>query len=76
MGRIYDGKVDTILENVGAVVSIFPGKDGLLHISQISKERIAQVSDHLQVGQSIRVKVIKSDEGKVRFTCKGLDDPA
>ena len=76
VGRIYDGKVDTILENVGAVVSIFPGKDGLLHISQISKERIAQVSDHLQVGQSIRVKVIKSDEGKVRFTCKGLDDPA
>ena len=55
-------------------MSIFPGKDGLLHISQISKERVAQVSDHLQVGQSIRVKVIKSDEGKVRFTCKGVDE--
>ena len=74
IGRTYDGKVETILENVGAVVSIFPGKDGLLHISQISKERVAQVSDHLQVGQSIRVKVIKSDEGKVRFTCKGVDE--
>lgn len=74
IGRTYDGKVETILDNVGAVVSIFPGKDGLLHISQISKERVAQVSDHLEVGQSIRVKVIKSDEGKVRFTRKGVDE--
>ena len=74
VGRVYDGRVATILENVGAVVSIFPGKDGLLHISQISKERIAQVSDHLEVGQALRVKVIKSDEGKVRFTLKGVEE--
>ena len=74
VGRVYDGKVDTILENVGAVVSIFPGKDGLLHISQISKERISKVSDHLNAGQAIRVKVIKSDEGKVRFTLRGVGE--
>ena len=74
VGRVYDGKVETILDNVGAVVSIFPGKDGLLHISQISKERVSKVSDHLEAGQSVRVKVIKAEDGKVRFTLRGVEE--
>ena len=74
VGGVYEGKVENILENVGAIVSIFPGRDGLLHISQISKERINKVSDHLEMGQRLRVKVIKSDEGKVRFSMRGVDE--
>ena len=76
VGAIYEGKVDSIIENVGAVVSILPGRDGLLHISQISNERTDKVSDVLQVNQTVRVKVIQSASGKVRFTMRNLDAPA
>lgn len=74
IGLIYEGKVDSIIENVGAVVSILPGRDGLLHISQISEERTDKVSDVLTVNQTVRVKVIQSAGGKVRFTMRNLDD--
>lgn len=75
MGRIYEGKVENILENVGAVISVLPGRDGLLHISQISDQRINKVSDHLQTGQIVRVKVLKNDSGRVRFSMRKLDEP-
>ena len=73
VGVVYDGTVEKILENVGAIVSILPGRDGLLHISQISKERINHVSDYLSEGQQIRVKVIKSEEGRVRLTMRDVE---
>ena len=73
VGAIYEGKVENILENVGAVVSIMPGRDGLLHISQISQERINKVSDVLSLNQTVRVKVLRTDEGKVRFTMKNME---
>lgn len=74
VGMIYEGKVDSIIENVGAVVSILPGRDGLLHISQISNERTEKVSDVLSVDQMVRVKVLRSEGGKVRFTMRNLDE--
>jgi polyribonucleotide nucleotidyltransferase len=74
IGAIYDGKVENILENVGAVVSILPGRDGLLHISQISNDRINKVSDVLSLNQSVRVKVLRADDGRVRFTMLNLDE--
>ena len=70
LGKVYDGKVENILENVGAIISVLPGRDGLLHISQISDKRIGKVSDYLEVGQVIKVKVLKSEGGRVRFTMK------
>ena len=73
VGVIYDGKVEKILENVGAIVSILPGRDGLLHISQISRDRVNHVSDYLSEGQEIRVKVIKSEEGRVRLTLRDIE---
>lgn len=74
VGMIYEGKVDSIIENVGAVVSILPGRDGLLHISQISSERTNKVSDVLAVDQVVRVKVLRSEGGKVRFTMRDMDE--
>ena len=73
VGMICEGKVDSIIENVGAVISILPGRDGLLHISQISEERTNKVSDVLSVNQIVRVKVLRTDGGKVRFTMRNLD---
>ncbi len=74
IGRIYEGKVENILDNVGAIVSFMPGRDGLLHISQIAEERVTKITDYLTIGQSIKVKVIKSDEGRVRLTALKLDE--
>ena len=74
VGGVYDGKVEKILDNVGAIVSILPGKDGLLHISQISEERVRDVSDYLQVGQTVRVKVIQSEGGRVRLSLRNIGD--
>ena len=60
----------------GAIVSLLPGKDGLLHISQIARERVNQVSDYLKEGQVVRVKVIGVDEkGRVRLSMKALLKP-
>ena len=70
VGKVYEGKVENILENVGAIISVLPGRDGLLHISQISDKRIGKVSDYLATGETVKVKVLKSEGGKVRFTMR------
>jgi polyribonucleotide nucleotidyltransferase len=73
--QIYDGKVLKILD-FGAIVSLLPGKDGLLHISQIAHERIKAVKDHLSEGDEVKVKVIEvDDKGRVRVSAKVLLDP-
>ena len=72
VGQIYEGTVQRLLD-FGAIVSLLPGKDGLLHISQIARERVNQVSDYLKEGQKVRVKVIEADEkGRVRLSMKAL----
>jgi polyribonucleotide nucleotidyltransferase len=79
IGRIYEGPVVKILDkNVGAIVSIMPGKDGLVHISQIANERINNVGDYLKEGEIVRVKVIEQDEkGRIRLSIKAvLNDEA
>jgi polyribonucleotide nucleotidyltransferase len=70
VGKIYDGTVLRLLD-FGAIVQILPGRDGLLHISQIASERVNQVSDYLKEGQAVKVKVIEADEkGRVRLSMK------
>jgi len=70
VGRIYDGTVLRLLD-FGAIVQVLPGKDGLLHISQIARERVNQVSDYLKEGQPVRVKVIEADDkGRLRLSMK------
>ncbi|SDY80836.1 polyribonucleotide nucleotidyltransferase [Nitrosomonas halophila] len=70
VGKIYDGLVLKLLD-FGAIVSIMPGKDGLLHISQIANERVENVSDHLKEGQAVRVKVLEADDkGRLRLSMK------
>ena len=70
VGRIYEGTVLKLLD-FGAIVSVLPGRDGLLHISQIANERVNAVADHLKEGQSVRVKVIEADEkGRLRLSMK------
>jgi polyribonucleotide nucleotidyltransferase len=72
VGKIYSGTVLKLLD-FGAIVSVLPGKDGLLHISQISRERVNSVSDFLKEGQQVRVKVIESDEkGRIRLSMKAV----
>lgn len=72
VGKAYDGTVAKILD-FGAIVNILPGKDGLLHISQIANERVNHVTDYLKEGQKVRVKVIGLDEkGRVRLSMKAL----
>ena len=63
--------------NVGAIVSVLPGKDGLVHISQIAHERIKNVADYLKEGQVVRVKVIEVDDrGRIRLSIKALIEEA
>jgi len=70
VGRVYEGTVLRLLD-FGAIVSILPGKDGLLHISQIANERVNQVSDYLKEGQIVKVKVLEADDkGRVRLSMK------
>jgi len=70
VGRIYEGTVLRLLD-FGAIVSLLPGKDGLLHISQIANERVNAVSDYLKEGQVVKVKVIETDDkGRVRLSMK------
>jgi polyribonucleotide nucleotidyltransferase len=72
VGRVYDGTVLKLLD-FGAIVSVLPGKDGLLHISQIAEERVKQVSDHLKEGQAVKVKVLEADEkGRLRLSMKAV----
>ncbi|WP_281914968.1 polyribonucleotide nucleotidyltransferase [Caldimonas thermodepolymerans] len=74
VGKVYEGPVTKILE-FGALVNLLPGKDGLLHISQIAHERVAKVTDYLQEGQVVRVKVLETDEkGRVKLSMKALQD--
>jgi polyribonucleotide nucleotidyltransferase len=74
VGRIYDGTVLKLLD-FGAIVSVLPGKDGLLHISQIAEERVKAVSDHLKEGQAVRVKVLEADEkGRLRLSMKAVTE--
>tara|TARA_B100001094_G_scaffold333368_1_gene411146 strand:- start:2816 stop:4909 length:2094 start_codon:yes stop_codon:yes gene_type:complete len=70
VGAIYTGKVNRIVE-FGAFVNILPGKDGLVHISQITAERVNDVSEHLAVGQEVKVKVLEIDrQGRIRLSMK------
>ncbi|MBT5861670.1 MAG: polyribonucleotide nucleotidyltransferase [Gammaproteobacteria bacterium] len=73
VGRIYDGKVARLMD-FGAFVTILPGKDGLVHISQISNERVEKVSDKLAEGDEVKVKVLEVDrQGRVRLSMKEVD---
>jgi polyribonucleotide nucleotidyltransferase len=74
VNKIYTGKVANIMD-FGAFVTIMPGTDGLVHISEISEERVEKVTDHLKEGDEIKVKVLEVDrQGKIRLTMKGLED--
>ncbi len=74
IGKIYEGPVTKILD-FGALINLLPGKDGLLHISQISHERINKVSDVLAEGQIVRVKVMETDEkGRVKLSMRALQE--
>jgi polyribonucleotide nucleotidyltransferase len=71
-GRIYEGKVAKLMD-FGAFVTILPGKDGLVHVSQISNERVEKVSDKLKEGDSVRVKVLEVDkQGRIRLSIKAV----
>jgi len=75
VGAVYDGTVVKLLD-FGAIVNVLPGRDGLLHISQIAHERIATVAEHLKEGQQVRVKVLEADEkGRLRLSMKALTEP-
>jgi len=72
VGHIYEGPVTKILD-FGALVNLLPGKDGLLHISQIAHERVEKVTDYLTEGQIVKVKVLETDEkGRVKLSMKAL----
>ncbi len=72
VGKIYEGPVTKILE-FGALVNLLPGKDGLLHISQIAHQRVEKVTDFLKEGQIVKVKVLETDEkGRVKLSMKAL----
>ena len=72
VGRIYEGTVLRLLD-FGAIVQVLPGKDGLLHISQIANERVNAVADYLKEGQAVKVKVIETDDkGRVRLSMKAV----
>ena len=72
IGKIYEGAVTKILD-FGALVNLMPGKDGLLHISQIAHQRVEKVTDFLTEGQVIKVKVLETDEkGRVKLSLKAL----
>ena len=73
VGKIYDGKVAKLMD-FGAFVTILPGKDGLVHISQISNDRVEKVSDKLSEGDSVKVKVLEVDkQGRIRLSMKEVD---
>jgi polyribonucleotide nucleotidyltransferase len=76
VGKVYDGVVLRLLD-FGAIVQVLPGRDGLLHISQIANERVNAVSDYLKEGQAVKVKVIEADEkGRVRLSMKAASEGA
>ena len=74
VGMIYEGKVAKLMD-FGAFVTILPGKDGLVHISQISRERVENVADKLKEGEVVRVKVLEVDkQGRIRLSMKALQE--
>lgn len=74
VGKIYEGKVERIVD-FGAFVNILPGKDGLVHISQISNERVENVTDVLSEGQMVKVKVLDVDaRGRIKLTMKNIEE--
>ncbi len=74
VGRVYQGTVLKLLD-FGAIVQLMPGKDGLLHISQISQQRVNSVAEHLKEGQVVNVKVLEADEkGRVRLSMKAVQE--
>jgi polyribonucleotide nucleotidyltransferase len=73
VGRVYEGKVARLMD-FGAFVTILPGRDGLVHISQISEERVERVGDKLKEGDLVRVKVLEVDrQGRVRLSMRNVD---
>ncbi|WP_062475425.1 polyribonucleotide nucleotidyltransferase [Variovorax boronicumulans] len=74
IGKVYEGPITKILD-FGALVNLLPGKDGLLHISQIAHERVEKVTDYLSEGQIVKVKVLETDEkGRVKLSMKALTE--
>ncbi|HEY4068069.1 MAG TPA: polyribonucleotide nucleotidyltransferase [Burkholderiaceae bacterium] len=74
IGKVYEGPITKILD-FGALVNLLPGKDGLLHISQIAHQRVEKVTDFLKEGQIVKVKVLETDEkGRVKLSMKALID--
>jgi polyribonucleotide nucleotidyltransferase len=74
IGKTYEGPITKILD-FGALVNLMPGKDGLLHISQISHDRVEKVTDYLTEGQIVKVKVLETDEkGRIKLSMKALLD--
>ncbi len=74
VGNIYEGKVVKLMD-FGAFVNILPGRDGLVHISQISQERVERVSDELTEGEMVRVKVLEVDrQGRIRLSIKAIQE--
>ena len=74
VGMVYEGKVSKLMD-FGAFVTILPGKDGLVHISQISHERVEKVSDKLKEGDTVKVKVLEIDrQGRIRLSMKALEE--
>ena len=72
VGKVYEGPVLRLLD-FGAIIQVLPGKDGLLHISQIANERVNAVADYLKEGQVVKVKVIETDDkGRIRLSMKAL----
>jgi polyribonucleotide nucleotidyltransferase len=72
VGQVYEGKVARLMD-FGAFVTILPGKDGLVHISQISDERVERVSDKLKEGDLIKVKVLEVDrQGRIRLSMRNV----
>jgi polyribonucleotide nucleotidyltransferase len=72
VGHVYEGKVVKLMD-FGAFVTILPGKDGLVHISQISDERVQNVSDKLSEGDTVKVKVLEVDkQGRIRLSMKAV----
>jgi len=71
IGKIYQGRVKKIIDDLGAIVEIFPGTSGLVHISQIARRRVAKVSDELREGEDILVKLMDIDDrGRLRLSAK------
>jgi len=73
VGAVYEGRVARLMD-FGAFVTILPGRDGLVHISQISDERVERVADKLNEGDVVRVKVLEVDrQGRIRLSMRGVD---